>query len=262
MANIEKKYLFPILVAVLLLCFPSCTSVREAQEIIATADSLAHSVTSVELYIVTHTDSTKEVEPFQPHPQATKLLELDLTCRYDLTWLWVFFATLCIVGVPFSFYVHKKNAPYYRAAQRTINQQNEETPAPHTRRLKIAPSEYEEQVLRNMRQLQQSVEKQCRLLRRTKRLHELNWTDYSKMCESVNARFNLLISKLETYECLSERETRLCVLVMIGFNRFRISELLNYSYSGVGKLKDTTAKKLGTTGRKLHDFLLQLVLEM
>ena len=41
----------------------------------------------------------------------------------------------------------------------------------------------------------------------------------------------------------------------------RVQELLNYSPSGIGKLKDMTAKKMGSTGKDLHDFLLKMVLD-
>ena len=60
---------------------------------------------------------------------------------------------------------------------------------------------------------------------------------------------------------VSERELRLCVLTLIGHGRARTAELLNYSPSGIGKLKDMTAKKMGSTGKDLHDFLLKMVLD-
>ena len=81
------------------------------------------------------------------------------------------------------------------------------------------------------------------------------------MCEEVNARFNLLIAKLQMKGIVSERELRLCVLTLIGHGRARTAELLNYSPSGIGKLKDMTAKKMGSTGKDLHDFLLKMVLD-
>jgi len=66
---------------------------------------------------------------------------------------------------------------------------------------------------------------------------------------------------LQQKKILNETEIRLCVLVLIGLTRSDIAHILPYALNSVGKLKDHTAKKLGTTGKNLHDFLLQMAVE-
>ena len=101
----------------------------------------------------------------------------------------------------------------------------------------------------------------CKTLQKSTNLDELCWNNYGQMCACVNKRFYSLASKLQERYDLSEREIRLCILVLIGFDRKQTSELLRYSLTGIGKLKDTTAKKMGTTGAKLQFFLSKLTTE-
>ena len=81
------------------------------------------------------------------------------------------------------------------------------------------------------------------------------------MCKIIDSHFYLLASKLRNLHVLNETEIRLCVLVLIGLNRAQIADILPYALSSVGKLKDHTAKSLGTTGKNLHEFLLNLALK-
>lgn len=102
------------------------------------------------------------------------------------------------------------------------------------------------------------IELACSALKKSNNLNEICWNNYLELCACINKRFYSLADKLKEQHDLSEREMRLCILVLIGFSRKRISELLHYSLTGVGKLKDTTAKKIGTSGAELHSFLLKL----
>ena len=102
------------------------------------------------------------------------------------------------------------------------------------------------------------IELVCSALKKSNNLNEIYWDNYLELCACVNKRFYSLADKLKEQYDLSEREVRLCILVFIGFSRKRISELLHYSLTGVGKLKDTTAKKIGTSGADLRSFLLKL----
>jgi DNA-binding CsgD family transcriptional regulator len=77
----------------------------------------------------------------------------------------------------------------------------------------------------------------------------------------ADKHFNLLASKLQSKHSLKEKEVRLCVLTLIGMSRADIADTLPYAVNSVGKLKDETAKKLGTTGKNLHDFLLKMAVE-
>ena len=187
--------------------------------------------------------------------QATQLLQQDLNRKPDLRWVYAIVGTLCVIAVLITLYVRRK-----RRQHRLISQQIED----EKRNIIVLKSQLHllnEKQEHKQAELQASVEKLCALLLRSDNLHEIGWQDYPAMCEEVNARFNLLIAKLQMKGIVSERELRLCVLTLIGHGRARTAELLNYSPSGIGKLKDMTAKKMGSTGKDLHDFLLKMVLD-
>ena len=60
---------------------------------------------------------------------------------------------------------------------------------------------------------------------------------------------------------LNEKEIRLCVLVLVdGFSGKQMSDLLFYSESGIRSFKNKTAKKLGTDGKNLRNYLLNIAL--
>ena len=187
--------------------------------------------------------------------QATQLLQQDLNRKPDLRWLIAIIATIIVIGIGIIVYVRKKKRQH-----RLISQQIEDEQQ-NIIALKSQLHLLNEKQEHKQAELQASVEKLCALLLRSDNLHEIGWQDYPAMCEEVNARFNLLIAKLQMKGIVSERELRLCVLTLIGHGRARTAELLNYSPSGIGKLKDMTAKKMGSTGKDLHDFLLKMVLD-
>ena len=81
------------------------------------------------------------------------------------------------------------------------------------------------------------------------------------MCKIIDRHFHMLASKLRQKQCLNETELRLCVLVLLDMSRTEIADTLPYALSSVGKLKDQTAKLLGTTGKKLRKYLINLVVE-
>ena len=76
------------------------------------------------------------------------------------------------------------------------------------------------------------------------------------MCVIINQQFGMLALKLQKTYKLSEREIRLCILTMLNLGYDEIADMLYYAPSGVGKLKLRIAKKLGTTSKNLHHFLL------
>ncbi len=81
---------------------------------------------------------------------------------------------------------------------------------------------------------------------------DLCWKDYEKMCGLVNQQFFMLLNKLYQIYPLSDVETRLCVLVLLGYSNKQMAEILSYAQSGIGTLKDRTAKRFNTSG---HNFL-------
>ena len=109
-------------------------------------------------------------------------------------------------------------------------------------------------------QMMAQIENRCSMLRKSTNLTgDLCWSDYDKMCTIVNQQFFLFASKLKETNVLNETEIRLCILVLIGLKRQEISAILPYALSSVGKLKDNTAKKLGTTGKNLREYLINMI---
>ena len=88
----------------------------------------------------------------------------------------------------------------------------------------------------------------------------LHWKNYALMKADADLYMGGIVRKLENYN-LNETEIRLCILVLIGLNRLQIADTLPYASNSVGKLKDHTAKSLGTTGKNLRNFLLKMVIE-
>ena len=88
----------------------------------------------------------------------------------------------------------------------------------------------------------------------------LHWKNYALMKADADLYMGGIVRKLESYH-LNETEIRLCILVLIGLNRLQIADTLPYASNSVGKLKDHTAKSLGTTGKNLRNFLLKMAIE-
>ncbi len=87
---------------------------------------------------------------------------------------------------------------------------------------------------------------------------QLCWNNYSQMCIITNRRLYGIIDRLAPY-ALSEKEIRLCVLVLLQASTNKMVDMIPYSHSGLGKFKYTTARKLGTTTTNLYYFLLNLL---
>ena len=85
---------------------------------------------------------------------------------------------------------------------------------------------------------------------------DLNWNDYSAMCQIVDHQFYFLARKLQQTQLLSEREIRLCVLSLLDLSYDKMAEILNYAPNGIGKFKVRVAKKLGTSAKNLREFLV------
>ena len=234
---------------------PSWFDINNAYYIIANDDSTKNKEEALQV-AADRSDVQKLIEISQGQlSQATQLLQQDLNRKPDLRWLIAIIATIIVIGIGIIVYVRKRKRQH-----RLISQQIEDEQQ-NIIALKSQLHLLNEKQEHKQAELQASVEKLCALLLRSDNLHEIGWQDYPAMCEEVNARFNLLIAKLQMKGIVSERELRLCVLTLIGHGRARTAELLNYSPSGIGKLKDMTAKKMGSTGKDLHDFLLKMVLD-
>lgn len=106
-----------------------------------------------------------------------------------------------------------------------------------------------------------SLEQQCRTLRRCTDLRkELNWTNYQQFSLICNQRLSGIVSKLEQCE-LSEREIRICVLVLIGLSYAQMAEVLIRAENGIGKDKYLVAKHLGVSVKDLQETLRSIARE-
>ena len=179
---------------------------------------------------------------FEQLAVAKELLIQDLTRQPDLRWLYAIIGTLALVGIGTLCYRRKK-----RKQHKLLSQQ-----------IDLLEQQYTDK----QKAIEQDVLNKCALLRaNNNHTTTLAWSDYDKMCRIVDTEFYMFATKLRNLHVLNETEVRLCVLVLIGLNRSDISETLPYSLSGVGKLKDQSAKKLGTSGKELQKFLLKMVVE-
>ena len=208
------------------------------------------------LYIVTNGDSTlskerireyasqrEDIRYYEHEPkqnqlsQATQILQQDLTRRPDLRWLYSMIGTLVLISFGLFFYVRKKHRK-----RELLSQQIEEL---------------ENRNNNTIAQISAQIENNIALLSQSANLKEdLCWGNYKKMCIIINQQLGMLALKLQKTYKLSEREIRLCILTMLNLGYDEIADMLYYAPSGVGKLKLRVAKKLGTTSKNLHHFLL------
>ena len=219
------------------------------------------------LYILTNDDESKDIEAVRESAanrsdiqkqielnraklsQASQLLEQDLHRKPNLAWLYAVGVTLIIIGFVVFIYIHKKHRQRTLLTQQVneLEEQHEQIVQEH--------SEY-------IDKLMAQVEETCAMLKQSPDLtKDLSWNDFESMCHFVDQQFCMIASKLRKKYILNETEVRLCILVLLNLNRKQISETLPYSLNSVGKLKDHTAKLLGTTGKNLRDFLLNMAVE-
>ena len=88
---------------------------------------------------------------------------------------------------------------------------------------------------------------------------DLCWENYDRMCGIVNTHFFLFANKLQVTKNLQEKDIRLCVLVLLDmFDSKQMADILCYAESGIRNYKQKVAQKVGTTSKKLREFLVDL----
>ena len=213
-----------------------------------------------ELVILSSTRSdieTSTLTPLQGHwTLATRILIDDLTRKPDLKWLYAIIITLLIVSAGILLDVCRKRQKHALLAQQLEDLKHA------TSTVKEKHEELFELYEGNRNRIRENINRKCELLLKSGNISsELAWSNYENMCRKVDERFYMLATKLQQKHVLNETEIRMCVLVLIGLHRKEIADALPYAQSGIGKLKDHTAKLLGTTGKNLHDFLLNMAVE-
>ena len=188
--------------------------------------------------------------------QAAQLLEQDINRKPDWRWLYAVMATVLIIGAAIVVYVYRKHKKHDLLAQK-ISDLTLKSNAVQANHEKLV-NRYESQ---HQRREEETLHR-CALLRECPQIAvELKWSDFDAACSIIDSHFYLLATKLRQKAVLNETETRLCILVLIGLNRIQIANTMPYALNSIGKLKDQTAKKLGTSGKNLRDFLIKMVVD-
>ena len=227
------------------------------------------------IFIILHNDSTldgdsintlasqrEDIRYYDYEPrknlcmQAVQLLEKDLTRKPDWRWLYAVIATVLIIGTAIFAYVYRKHKKHDLLAQK-ISDLTLKSNAVQANHEKLV-NRYESQ---HQRREEETLHR-CDLLRECPQIAvELKWSDFDAVSNIIDSHFYLFVTKLRQKAVLNETEIRLCILVLIGLNRIQIANTMPYALNSIGKLKDQTAKKLGTSGKNLRDFLLKIVVD-
>ena len=208
---------------------------------ILTNDDNSKDIAAVREVAAERSDTQKLLEIRQGKlSQAVQLLEQDLHRKPDLAWLYAIIVTLLLVGSVIGLYIYKKRQKHQLLSQHI--------------------SALENKTETTIVQMRQQVEERCLVLMRSSSLKkDLQWNDYEALCHFTNQQFYFLADKLQQ-KGLSEKEIRLCILSLINCSYDTMAEMLFYAPNGVGKFKLRVAKKLGTTAKKMREFLIDMAI--
>ena len=178
---------------------------------------------------------------------AIQLLQEDLNRKTDWRWLYSFVA-IVLFGCSFIilYYIWRK-----RGQHQQIIRDIKEKERTITNLSLLQENQH--------RQLIEDIEGACSLIRQNEDIRtELSWNNYGQMCAVVNRRLYGIADRLQSIS-LSEKEVRLCILVLLKADTKQMVDMIPYAHSGLGKFKYTTARKLGTTTANLRTFIIHLV---
>ena len=220
-----------------------------------TNDNTLAEVEDVKEMAATRADILLEVRNRQGKlSQAVQLLEQDLGRRPDMRWLYVVIGIiLFIISAVILYYIWRKRKQHHRLVVEVQEKKQEQNILEDSiNNLSLLQTEKRKQII-------EEVESVCEQFRDTNNIKkDLRWNDYETMCSIVNFRMFGIVDQLRAYS-LSEKEIRLCLLVLIQASTKQMVDLLPYAQSGLGKLKYTTARKLGTNTPNLRIFLLDMM---
>ena len=256
------------------------SAVYYAKQVVPISQDLFHLNNA--LYILTNDDDDKDKESIRQAAadradiqklleirqgklsQATQLLVQDLNRKPDLRWLYVVIGVLLLIcSCSILYYIWRKRKQHQRITQEIdIKRRQREQLAKGLASMHSEIHQLSNQQQKTHQQLLSDIEIMCTTLRNSKGLYqEPFWKDYRLLCELINQRFNNIIILLQKYS-LSEREVRLCVLVLIGgISDKQMADGLYYSYNTIRSAKRHVALKLGTTSANLRSFLIKKVVE-
>ena len=202
-------------------------------------------------------DIQKELEIRQGKlAQATQLLKQDLDREPDLQWLYAIIFTSLTIGICISIYTYRKRNQHKLLSQQVDDLTNANN----------AAMQLHEQIVHEHTEytntLFTQIEQNSTMLYHAEDFpNNINWKDYSAMSKLINDNFGMLVTKLHNRYQLSEKEIRLCVLVLLGNpSGKQLATLLYYGESGIRTLKNRIANKLGTNSVELRTHLINLAI--
>ena len=200
-------------------------------------------------------DIQKQIEIRQGKlSQAVQLLEQDLGRRPDMRWLYaVVGIILFVLAIGILYYIWRKRKQHHKLIIEVQEKKQEQNILEDSiNNLSLLQTEKRKQII-------EEVESVCHQFHDPNNIRkDLRWNDYEIMCSIVNFRMFGIVDQLHAYS-LSEKEIRLCLLVLFQASTKQMVDLLPYAQSGLGKLKYTTARKLGTNTSNLRIFLLSMM---
>ena len=218
------------------------------------------------LFVVSHFDSTlcaedirtldsqrEDIRYYEHEPNKEKLtdaiylLNQDLHRKPDWRWLYVVCALVLFVCASSILYdIWRK-----RKQHRQIIQEVQEKEVELDNLSKIQEMQHN--------QIIKDIEETSRLIAESQDIRtELAWKNFNQMCAIINRRFYSLADRLQGYS-LSQKEMRLCILVLLQASTKQMVDLIPYSQSGIGKFKNLTAQKIGTTTKQMRSYIINLI---
>ena len=232
------------------------------------------------LYILTNEDDTKSIYDIRESAadrsdvqkilsneqgklsQAVQLLEQDLARKPDYQWIYaiigvILFACSCAI----LYYIWRKRKEHSRILHEIDIKQEQKTQLEtNIVAMHSEISQLSEQQQKTHQHLLSNIEAACSTLRNSKDvLSELCWKDYTQMCAITNNLFNKLADSLQE-KGLSEREVRLCILVLINcYSDKQMANILLYGENSIRGTKRYVARKLGTSSANMRIYLMELI---
>ena len=197
--------------------------------------------------------------------QAVMLLQQDMDRKpyfVNHIYLLLFLFFIIVVWLVAAIIIRKKHAKSTKdiEKQRLQLKEDQQIIISQNRRIKEKTEILNNEYNKHKNSIIQELERNINTLMKSENWQkETEWDDYDRFCETANRHFFMIADKLKAKKVLSEKEIRLCILVMTGcFDNRQIARLICYAESGIRNYKQRIAKKLGTTSKDLRTYLFSL----
>ena len=186
--------------------------------------------------------------------QAIQLFEQDMHYKPDRRWIYVLIGFSILILVVIGYWIYRKHHQKLLSQQIARQKTMQAWLAAENERLQQTHTD-------TYLKMQQQLELNCQRLRTSNRLkQDLHWSDTDALHAFVNQQFFHIAAQLQRLGILSDKEIQMCILVLIDISLKQMADILPYAENGIGKYKDRIAKKLGTSGKNLRIFLIQLAI--